>query len=268
MGCFVIIQNTATPPLHIDMLIKRATLFCVILSLGSLLSAQEFKNQQMKYGRVRNAYHEKGKEVYSVLKAKQLDTSSLEIMIRVLKLDHKLEIWGRDSLHSEFLLINEYRICRSSGKPGPKRRQGDYQVPEGFYHIDRFNAWSNFHLSLGINYPNTSDKILSDKRNPGGDIFIHGACVTIGCMPMTDDKIKEIYIFAVEARNAGQQKIPVQIFPTRMEGEAYENLINQYGEDGELIVFWRNLEEGYLYFETNKELPRYTVNNHGLYCFE
>ena len=63
-------------------------------------------------------------------------------------------------------------------------------------------------LSMRINYPNTSDKILSNKTKPGGNICIHGNCVTIGCMPITDDLIKELYIFCIEAKNNGQGDIP------------------------------------------------------------
>ena len=203
-----------------------------------------------------------------LLHSKDLDTASLELFIRVLKMDNRLEIWGRDSLHGTFILIKDYRICRISGKAGPKRKQGDLQIPEGIYHINRFNPWSNFHLSLGINYPNASDRILSDKRRPGGEIFIHGSCVTIGCIPLTDDIIKEIYILAVEARNSGQEFIPVHIFPLRMKGEKYESLLGKYRNDEAKIDFWRNIEEAYLYFEDNKLLPDFIVNNNGSYCFK
>src|SRR5690606_11025729 len=99
----------------------------------------------------------------------------------------------------KFTLVKTYPVCSSSGLPGPKRKKGDRQTPEGFYHIDRFNPQSAFHLSLGINYPNSSDKILGHS-DPGGDIFIHGSCVTIGCVPLTDDLIKEVYVLAVEAK--------------------------------------------------------------------
>ncbi len=60
------------------------------------------------------------------------------------------------------------------------------------------------------------EKVLGDPLSPGGDIFIHGSCLTIGCLPLTDDKIKEVYLAAVEARAAGQAQIPVHIFPARL----------------------------------------------------
>ena len=170
--------------------------------------------------------------------------------------------------HDEYVLLNEYHICRVSGEAGPKRRQGDLQVPEGCYYIDRFNPWSNFHLSFRINYPNASDRILSDYRRLGGEIYIHGACVTIGCIPMTDEKIDEIYIFAVEATNNGQQEIPVHIFPCRMSGKYYDGLKNDHNGNISLIEFWANIEEIYLYFEQNKILPEFTVDADGRYCLQ
>lgn len=232
------------------------------------LSAQDFKEEQLKNGRVKNAYQEKEAEMRSLIQSNQLDLASLEIFIRAFKKEKKLEIWGRDSLHPQFVLLKTYRICRTSGDMGPKRIQGDGQIPEGFYHIDRFNPWSNFYLSLGLNYPNESDLILSDKKKPGGDIFIHGSCVTIGCMPMTDDLIKEIYILAVEARNSGQEIIPVHIFPTKMKGDAYQELLESHKDDEDLKAFWSNLEEGYLYFEMNKKIPSFILNENGSYCFQ
>ena len=83
-----------------------------------------------------------------------------------------------------------------SGTTGPKRLQGDFQVPEGFYHINEFNPNSNYHLSMGLNYPNSSDRILSDSLRPGGEIYIHGSCVSVGCIPLNDDEIEELYLIA------------------------------------------------------------------------
>ena len=47
---------------------------------------------------------------------------------------------------------------------------------------------ASYYLSLGINYPNVSDKILSDSLRPGSAIYIHGSCVTVGCIPDNDDQ--------------------------------------------------------------------------------
>jgi murein L,D-transpeptidase YafK len=239
----------------------------VFFLFAQSLSAQDFKEEQLKNGRVVNAYENKESVMTGLLQVHDLRIESLEIYIRVFKKEKKLELWGRDSLHQKFLFLKEYRVCRSSGQPGPKRMQGDGQVPEGFYHIDKFNPWSSFHLSLGINYPNASDEILSDQGRPGGDIFIHGSCVTIGCIPLTDEKVEELYIFAVEAKNNGQENIPVQIFPVKMQGEKYQALCEKYEEDESMITFWKNLEEGYLYFEKYKTIPNIVVDQEGVYSF-
>ena len=238
-----------------------------IIVITSTLWAQEFKEQQMQNGRVQKAYREKGLMMKSLIQANGLDSNSLQIFIRAFKDKQKFEVWGRDSLREQFVLLKAYRICRIPGEAGPKREQGDRQIPEGCYHIDHFNPWSSFHLSLRINYPNASDRLLSDKKHPGGEIYIHGSCVTIGCIPMTDEMIEEIYILAVEAKNNGQENIPVYIFPCRMSGDGYSGMKEKHAEDEDLLDFWTNLEEAYLFFEMNKTLPEFIVDEKGRYCF-
>ncbi len=112
----------------------------------------------------------------------------MDILLRAYKQESELELWAKNKKDKQYTLLKTYKICASSGTLGPKRKQGDIQVPEGFYVIDRFNPVSNFYLSLGVSYPNASDKILGVKGALGGDIFIHGNCVTIGCLPISDDK--------------------------------------------------------------------------------
>jgi murein L,D-transpeptidase YafK len=122
---------------------------------------------------------------------------------------------------------------------------------------------SNFYLSLGINYPNASDRILSDSKTPGSSIYIHGNCVTIGCIPLTDDKIKELYLLAVEARNNGQEKIPVHIFPTRLSVTELNELKATFPIN--TIAFWDNLRLVYDDFEKSKALRPVSVSQSGEY---
>jgi murein L,D-transpeptidase YafK len=146
------------------------------------------------------------------------------IYLRVFKSEQELEIWIQDS--TAFRLFRTYPICRVPGLLGPKRKEGDLQVPEGLYWIEVFNPKSTYHLSLGINYPNASDRILADPKTPGGEIYIHGDCVSVGCIPITDEKIREVYLLALEAKNAGQNQIPVHIFgrrSTRKNGDSTRN---------------------------------------------
>jgi len=219
------------------------------------LGTSAFRDSQKWYPRVRQAYKDSESETIKRLNAQQLEIESLKICIRVFKEEGKIELYGRNRNTEAFRLVKVYDICSSSGIPGPKRRQGDMQVPEGFYHIDRFNPHSSFYLSLGINYPNASDKVLGEKRNLGGDIFIHGSCVTIGCLPITDPEIKELYIFCVEARNGGQEKIPVTIFPAELNEKKFGELSKLYASDQDRLGLWADLRMAYDQFSETKRLP-------------
>ncbi|PWJ44741.1 L,D-transpeptidase family protein [Sediminitomix flava] len=191
----------------------------------------------------------------TLLQNKEIETDELRIYLRAFKKEKQLELWGKNSTDKTYQLIKTYDVCQSSGDLGPKREQGDYQVPEGFYHIDRFNPYSNFHLSLGLNYPNKSDKILGVKNNLGGDIFIHGACVTIGCLPITDEQIKELYIFCIEAKEHGQSKISITIFPSKLSKAEFSRLSLKYKTDSDKIELWKELKSGYDIFNQTHQLP-------------
>ena len=230
-------------------------------------NSTSMNNNFSEYPRVRQAYGEKADKVKEFLTKKNIDTASLNIFIRAFKTEKIVEIWGKNATDKKYQLVTTYDICKSSGDLGPKRREGDYQAPEGFYHIDRFNPKSTYHLSLGLNYPNASDKVLSDKDAPGSDIFIHGKCVTVGCLPMTDDKMNEIYLFAELAKRSGQAKIPVHIFPFEMTEaniSKYGNMTKRYDS---YLGFWENLKGGCDYFEKNNIIPNVKVNNEGKYLW-
>lgn len=229
-----------------------------------MFQGASFKSTQLKQSRVKEAYEQKEKAVQHYFKSKNLDYVGFQLFIRAFKKEMELEIWIKEKDHESFSLLHMYEFCSSSGTLGPKRREGDVQIPEGVYHINHFNPQSNFYLSLGLNYPNASDKILSDKKHPGGSIYIHGNCVTIGCIPITDDKIKELYVLAVEARNNGQEKIPVHIFPARLTDE---NLITLKNTSPDSYTFWENLKGIYAAFEQTKKLKPIRVNDRGEYLF-
>ncbi len=224
-----------------------------------------FKAEQLRYSRVRSAYTEKESFVLGKLSEQNINVEMLEVYIRIFKEEELVELWGRNKTDTAFCLVDQYDFCSSSGQLGPKRRQGDYQIPEGFYFIDRFNPFSSFHLSLGINYPNKSDRILADNGDPGGDIFIHGACVTIGCIPITDDKIKELYLYCVEAKNNEQTRIEVSIFPTRLNKENFDKLLRYYPVEESTVHLWTDLKEGYKYFETHRYIPEVRILGNGRY---
>lgn len=229
--------------------------------INSFTNISSFKDEQMKYDRVKTSYSEKEAILKNLLSKQQLVSNNLNIFIRAFKQESILEVWGKEKTSSNYKLIKSYQICSKSGVLGPKRQQGDFQVPEGFYTINAYNPNSNFYLSMMINYPNQSDKILGVKGNYGNNICIHGNCVTVGCIPITDDCIKEVYLMAIEAKNNGQENIPVHIFPFKMT-EA--NIKTAY-DNTKLLNFWKNLKPGYDSFEKTKTLPAIGVDEKGSY---
>lgn len=220
-----------------------------------------FKKNQLRYSRVREAYNNKSDYIKKRLVDKGINSYEFELFIRIFKKEEKLETWVKHKSSNEFILFKSYDFCAASGELGPKRKQGDYQVPEGFYYVDRFNPASLFHLSLGISYPNQSDRILGSKSNLGGDIFLHGACASIGCVAITDDLIEELFILSIEAKTQGQSKIPVHIFPTiDMNSKCTNTSSNKY--------FWCNLKEGYLKFIQDKSsISNPKIDSNGKYIF-
>lgn len=230
------------------------------------LSAQSFKVSQQKCVRVKTAYQEKWDGLKAEMQKQGIKDSNFEMYLQIFKNEKIVEVWLKSKESKEYKLFKSYSICASSGDLGPKRKQGDGQVPEGFYHIAIFNPYSSYYLSLGVSYPNASDKIVG-KGNLGGDIMIHGNCVTIGCMPLTDFYIKEVYIMAVEACNDGQKNIPVHIFPTKLNENGMKMLAAEYSKDIALMDFWKNIKIGYDYFEQHKQLPKVNVDKAGKYTF-
>jgi murein L,D-transpeptidase YafK len=240
-------------------------IFVILLASTSLSSSaqQTFKEKQKAYSRVREAYETKYDGLKAALLEVEIDITSLELYIIGYKKNKDLEIWARNKGSTAFKLFKTYKFCALSGELGPKRMQGDMQVPEGFYHIYIYNPYSNFHLSMGINYPNRSDRILGVHGNLGGDIYIHGSCVTIGCIPITNTYIKELYILCMEAKNNGQERIPVTLYPAKMEEGMLDRLIDKNDPDYSTKLLWQELQTAYDLFEARKTFPKITFNSDG-----
>ncbi|MEP6712918.1 MAG: L,D-transpeptidase family protein [Ferruginibacter sp.] len=186
--------------------------------------------------------------------------------IRSFKFDRQLEVWVKGAAKEPYKLFKIYKVCTQSGTTGPKRAEGDYQVPEGFYYINEFNPNSNYHLALGLNYPNASDRILSDSLRPGNAIYIHGNCVSTGCIPITDMPIEELYVIASNVKAQGEEFIPVHVFPVRYNvKKSMEYLNTSIKDKPSLQQFNANIKEVFDYFEAKKQLPIIMVNKKGEY---
>ncbi len=234
-------------------------------SIAALYAPAAFKDKQMKYERVRKAYQAKGQTVRDLYEEKKIDPASLQLYLRVFKQEKLLEVWAKDKSQTQFTLLKTFPICQISGELGPKRKEGDEQVPEGFYRIVTFNPQSRYHLSLGLNYPNRSDQILGDTTDLGGNIFIHGGCGGIGGIPIRDESVQELYTMVVDAKAAGAGRVPVTIFPAKLEVTNLKALSQQYADQPALIQFWKSLQDGYLFFNECKKLPSIIITDNGTY---
>lgn len=243
-------------------------IYLILLISGYLFPIKSqnntFLSLQKKYDRVSDAINDKGVYIAKNLSDNHLKSDDLNVLFVAYKNEKEFDVFAKKSSEVKYKKIATYNICKLSGLLGPKRKEGDGQVPEGFYYINNFNPVSTYYLSLGINYPNQSDKVKSTFPRLGGDIYIHGKCVTIGCLPMTDDKIKEIYLYALYAKDCGQLKIPVYIFPFRMTSEnmTTNKIYPQWAD------FWNNLKIGYDKFEKEKKELKISVDKKGNYTFK
>lgn len=103
--------------------------------------------------------------------------------------------------------VRVYRIALGFSPSGDKTRQGDGRTPEGLFRLDRRNAQSAYHLSLGLDYPQPDDRARARAGgyDPGGDIMIHGqpnalpegmvvkGDWTAGCIAVSNAEIREIW---------------------------------------------------------------------------
>lgn len=118
--------------------------------------------------------------------------------ILVDKSDRKMWLFHGDEV------LKAYDVDLGRTPEGHKQFEGDGKTPEGTYVIDRRNPNSNYHLSLGISYPNAADRAFAAAAGlpPGGDIFIHGYSDyrghnrgdwTEGCIAVKNGQIEDIY---------------------------------------------------------------------------
>ena len=250
-------------------LIKFTLTFLLALTATvSSFSQTAVVEDQKVYGKIADVFNRGQDSLKKEFKSKQISWPPKALYIRSFKYDRLMEIWVKGDDNGKFRFLKSYKICMGSGTMGPKRMEGDYQVPEGFYFINEFNPNSSYHLSLGLNYPNASDRILSDPAQPGSDIYIHGNCVSVGCLAISDVPIEELYIMATFAKESGQDFIPVHVFPVKYnEKKSMEYLSQETKENKRLKKFAFNLKEAFDYFEEKKQLPVILVNKKGEYIF-
>jgi murein L,D-transpeptidase YafK len=222
---------------------------------------------QLRNSRVAQAKSYTDHEMRKEFEAMGLQYPPSKIYIRAFKKEGILEIWVAD-WSGYYRKYRDFTVCAVPGSLGPKRRQGDKQVPEGFYYLSKFNPQSNFYLSLKVSYPNESDRILGRGGGSlGGDIYIHGECQTVGCLPLNDD-IMHVYWLAVQAKSNGQRKIPIHIFPYKFNNYQHDSdERSKHASRRSVIKLWDNLKTGYDFFEQKRKVPKVSVDKRGRYSF-
>jgi len=98
--------------------------------------------------------------------------------------------------------------------------------------VEFLNPHSSYHLSIKVSYPNAFDVAKSKFKNikaKGGDIFIHGKSATVGCIPIGDKGIEEVYLLAEKAL-ANEIKVIISPRDFRVNAE-YPNIEHIDWED-------------------------------------
>jgi murein L,D-transpeptidase YafK len=208
--------------------------------------------------RARKARENKLTEVRQLFTAAKVSYPPRHLLWRVFKRERVLEVWAGAKEGAELTHVARYTICAASGDLGPKKKDGDSQVPEGYYVLDHFKNSSDYYLAMRVNYPNARDRGL---RYTGSAIMVHGNCVSIGCLAMGDERIQELWVMASALRVQGKA-VHVHIYPAR----DIAGLISATKDEG-LRSFWSNLQLGLTRFDKQHLLPRVTADRQGRYVF-
>ena len=161
-----------------------------------------------------NGAHSVG-DICSMIEDKKPGLASInssKLSILIFKHEKTLYVYGDDKK------IMEIPILAASGKLGPKLQEGDRQVPEGIYKISSLNPSSSYYLSLKVSYPNADDVSRSNAKGIsalGGDIYIHGDRVSIGCIAVGNDKIEDLFYLV---NKIGMNNTEVIISPNEIFG--------------------------------------------------
>ncbi len=227
---------------------------------------KDFLSFQKSFKRVGAAFEAKEQFLKQEFEAKGLKWPAKYMYLRSFKFDSRLEVWVKQDKKEKYRLFKTYNVCALAGGLGPKRLEGDYQVPEGFYYVNQFRPNSSYHLALGVNYPNPSDRLLADPQKPGGEIYVHGSCVTVGCIPITDHMIEELYVLAAITKHEGQDYIPIHVMPVVFKNEKSKEYLEKFLTDRpDYAPMARTMEKVYYYFNQHKDLPALMINGKGEY---
>ncbi len=126
-----------------------------------------------------------------------------------LKAEELLEIYAVDAA-GKARYVTGYPILGTSGVLGPKLKEGDKQMPEGFYKIREFEPNSQYHVALRVDYPSEFDKKMGKvdgREDLGSDIMIHGKDCSVGCLAMGDPGSEDLFVLVHDVGLANTELI-------------------------------------------------------------
>ncbi len=186
--------------------------FGVFLLVGTVFAAEYFSDKKTVKERIAEFGDEARNRMKPYFEQAKVTYPPKQLTFIGLKEEKTLELWVVTGTGKR-IFIRDYPILAASGVAGPKLREGDRQVPEGFYGIESLNPNSRYHVSLRVSYPNDEDRKHGKEENRerlGGDIMIHGKSASIGCLAMGDPAAEELFTLAADI---GQKHVTVIIVP-------------------------------------------------------
>lgn len=194
-----------------------------------------------------------------------------ELYLRAFKSERVLEVWAGDGRGRPLVLFEQHPICGESGTLGPKVERGDLQIPEGLYVVTKLHPDSQGWLSLRMSYPNAADRSRAAERgasehrriSPGGDILVHGTCISIGCIAIDNEPIERVYLLALEPMSRGRS-VRVDVFPGRFDIDRLDALF-EHASELSTVRLWRSLVPAYFAFERTRRVPQAWPRADGAY---
>lgn len=200
-------------------------LFLAALALGAghnaqaLPPADSMEDGFSVYDRVLQYGYPARQRLAPYLRAAGVDYPPQTVVLVAFKWEMRLELYAGNS-PDDLKFIRYYNVLAASGSVGPKLREGDRQVPEGIYRFTQLNPNSSFHLSLKVDYPNAFDRMMGNvenRRNLGGDIFIHGGSESAGCLAVSNSVAEEIFTLVAQS---GLENASIILSPVDLRREA------------------------------------------------
>jgi len=98
---------------------------------------------------------------------------------------------GSAGAHAVFVAALVFMMLHAPAAKQRNPHSGMAPIPTMQYAPPKWTPAAEEKPGGNVSYPNAADRVLGFRQNPGGDIFLHGNCVTIGCIPITDEGIRK-----------------------------------------------------------------------------